>query len=71
MKDSQLQELSTKSCVLTKRVRLLEAEINKLLAAEHLTDISPTQSSAPTPQSEACHHCVQLVTEVGKVKDQL
>ena len=71
LKDSQLLEATTKSQVLTDRVRILEDEVNRLLAAEHLHGTQPTVQSQQAAPSADCQHCLQLVTEVNQIKEQL
>ena len=71
MKDSQLLEATTKSKVLTDRVRILEEEVNRLLAAEHLPGTQPTAQPQQAATSADGHHCLQLVTEVDQIKEQL
>ena len=82
MKDSQLREVETRSCVLADRVKLLEAEVTKLLSDQHLHSPSqanptPSQSdSAPTPSnppsnSSQCSSCSQLTSEMQGFRAQL
>ena len=67
LKDSQLSDLSSKSHVLTGRVKLLEAEVNRLLAAELLPNPQPQHPGT----TSNCHHCALLVKEVALIKEQL
>ena len=71
LKDSQLRELSTKSQVLTNRVKLLEAEVNRLLTAEHISPSHPNPQPQQNPTAADCHHCDRLVTVVSQIKEQL
>ena len=68
-RDSQLREEITKSKVLTERAKILEVEVNRLLAAQHL----PASPPPPPvdPQQPTCHHCSKLVKEVEMISKQL
>ena len=48
LKESQLRQANTKSSVLVERVKLLESEVTKLLAAQHIHGETPPAPSFST-----------------------
>ena len=75
LKESILRDSQTKNNVLVDRVKLLEAEVTKLLADKHLQDkgspAAPNTSPEISPHAPKCSLCQQVASDIKEIQGQV